>query len=262
MSGFDDASNRGREAQPETEKPGILASRRGIRSYVLRAGRMTDLQRASFATLAARWCVPYRKGEVFDRNQAFGRGEDTARGGGSGEAAFIVEIGFGMGVATADIAATLPERDFLGIEVHTPGVGKLLSEIDRRGLKNLRILHHDAVEFLESCVPAGTVSGFHIFFPDPWPKKRHHKRRLIQRPLTDLLASRLSPGGYIYFVTDWEEYAQWARDALDATPGLENRYPGAWAKRAPWRPVTKFERRALADGRAIRELWYERPDTA
>lgn len=238
------------EGFPEAEAPfidlaGMTALRRGIRSYALRAGRMTDFQRNAYETLAARWCVPFRPGESFAPETVFGR-----------KASLVMEIGFGMGLATAQIAAALPDTDFLGIEVHTPGVGKLLSEIERRSLGNLRILHHDAVEFLESCVPPGTVSGFHVFFPDPWPKKRHHKRRLIQRPLTDMLASRLAPGGYIYFVTDWEEYALWARDVLDSTPGLVNSYPGSWAERAPWRPVTKFERRALAEGRAIRELWY------
>lgn len=208
---------------------------------------MTDFQRTSYEVLAARWCEPFRPGETFDPAEAFGR-----------KAPIVIEIGFGMGLATAEIAAAKPGLDFLGIEVHTPGVGKLLSEIEGRGLTNLRILHHDAVEFLESCVRSGTVAGFHIFFPDPWPKKRHHKRRLVQRPLTDLLASRLAPGGYVYFVTDWEEYALWAREALDSTPGLENLFPGGWAERAPWRPVTKFEQRALVDGRLIRELRYER----
>lgn len=245
--------NQGRhksEDIPEAEagfpsSAGMTAGRRGIRSYALRAGRMTDFQRTSYETLASRWCVPFRPGEPFDAEAAFGR-----------EAPLVVEIGFGMGMATAEIAAALPDTNFLGVEVHTPGVGKLLSEIERRSLENLRILHHDAVEFLESCVRPGSVSGFHVFFPDPWPKKRHHKRRLIQRPLTDLLASRLAPGGYIYFVTDWEEYALWARDVLDSTPGLVNRFPGGWADRASWRRVTKFERRALTEGRAIRELWY------
>lgn len=226
----------------------VTALRRGIRSYALRAGRMTGFQRTSFETLAARWCVPFRSEEPFVPETAFGR-----------TAPFVVEIGFGMGVATAEIAAALPATNFLGIEVHTPGVGKLLSEIEKLSLRNLRILHHDAVEFLEDCVRPGSVSGFHVFFPDPWPKKRHHKRRLIQRPLTDLLASRLAPGGYLYFVTDWEDYALWARDALDSTPGLTNRFPGGWADRAPWRPVTKFERRALTEGREIRELWYVKP---
>lgn len=232
---------------PGSPDPVVPAARRGIRSYALRAGRMTDLQRSSFETLSARWCVPFRPGEPFAAEASFGRA-----------APLVVEIGFGMGAATAQIAAALPDRNFLGIEVHTPGVGKLLSEIESRGLGNLRILHHDAVEFLESCVRPLSVSGFHVFFPDPWPKKRHHKRRLIQRPLTDLLASRLAPGGYLYFVTDWEEYALWARDVLDSTPGLANPFPDGWAERAPWRPVTKFEHRALEEGRPIRELRYEK----
>lgn len=232
---------------PELPDKGGSVLRRGIRSYALRAGRMTDFQKSSYETLAVRWCIPFRAGESFDPDPLYRR-----------SAPLIVEVGFGMGAATAQIAASLPGMNFLGIEVHTPGVGKLLSEIEKQGLANLRILHHDAVEFLETCVRTGTVSGFHVFFPDPWPKKRHHKRRLIQRPLTDLLASRLKPGGYIYFVTDWEDYALWARDALDSTPGLVNKFPGVWADRAAWRPVTKFESRALREGRKIRELWYER----
>ena len=231
---------------PESPEP-FASSRRGIRSYALRAGRMTDFQRTSYETLSSRWCIPFNRDVPFDPAEFFGR-----------QAPLVLEIGFGMGLATAEISAALTDRDFLGIEVHTPGVGKLLSEIEGRGLSNLRILHHDAVEFLDYCVLPGTVSGFHVFFPDPWPKKRHHKRRLIQRPFTDLLASRLSPGGYLYFVTDWEEYAEWARDALDATPGLVNLNPGGWAARAAWRPVTKFEKRAVEDGRTIRELWFER----
>ena len=246
MDTDDTPLNRGTALPPPSDPSLLSASRRGIRSYALRAGRMTDFQRASYESLAEQWCVPFRPGEMFDPVASFGR-----------NAPLIIEIGFGMGLATAEIAEALPNLNFLGMEVHTPGVGKLLSEIEKRALKNVRILHHDAVEFLESCVEPNTVSGFHIFFPDPWPKKRHHKRRLIQRPLTDILASRLAPGGYVYVVTDWEDYALRAREALEATPGLRNTTPDAWAERAPWRPVTKFEKRALSEGRAIRELRFE-----
>lgn len=234
-------------AETNNEPDRIPALRRGVHSYVLRAGRMTDFQRDSFKRLSDTWCVYFNPGEKFDSTAVFGR-----------QAPLVVEIGFGMGIATAQIAAALPDRNFLGIEVHTPGVGKLLSEIEKRELTNLRILHHDAVEFLERNVPPCSVSGFHIFFPDPWPKKRHHKRRLVQRPFTDILGSRLAEGGYIYFVTDWEEYAAWAREALESTPGLRNKYPTGWAEKTPWRPVTKFEQRAAADGREIRELWFEK----
>ncbi|HSV55740.1 MAG TPA: tRNA (guanosine(46)-N7)-methyltransferase TrmB [Magnetospirillaceae bacterium] len=221
------------------------ASRRGIRSFALRAGRMTDFQKTSYDSLSRLWCVPFRAGTPFEPAEIFGR-----------KAPLVIEVGFGMGLATAEIAAALPDRDFLGIEVHTPGVGKLLGEIERRRLSNLRILHHDAVDFLETCVLPSSVSAFHIFFPDPWPKKRHHKRRLVQRPFTDFLASRLKPGGYLYFVTDWADYALQARESLDGTPGLTSLYPGAWAERETWRPATKFETRALAAGRAILELRY------
>lgn len=216
----------------------------GIRSYVLRSGRFTDAQKNALERLYPRYGVAWEPGRRVDSASLFGV-----------EAPFVVEIGFGMGLATADIAEALPDRSFLGLEVHAPGVGKLLSEIERRGLSNLRVLRHDAIEVVDSMLAPGSVDGFHIFFPDPWPKKRHHKRRLISPDFSAALAGRLKPGGYVYFVTDWAEYADAALAVLSATPGLANAYD-RWADREPWRPVTKFEARAIHDGRPIRELKF------
>jgi tRNA (guanine-N7-)-methyltransferase len=174
----------------------------------------------------------------------------------------VIEIGFGRGNATAQIAAGNPGVNYLGIEVFTGGVGHLLGEIRRLGLANLRIIEGDALELLAGRVPDGSVAGFHLFFPDPWPKKRHHKRRLLRRPRTDLLAAKLTPGGGICFVTDIADYALSARAELDATPGLANRFPG-FAPRQTWRPETRFEAKGTAQGREPLELVYEkRPESA
>ena len=160
-----------------------------------------------------------------------------------------------MGTATAQIAAEHPDINYIGIEVHTPGVGRLLGEIRNRDLKNLYIIEHDALEVLETMVVDGSVNGFHIFFPDPWQKKRHYKRRMIQRPRTDLLASKLAPEGYLYFVTDWQAYADSAIEELTQTPGLHNKFDG-FAPHQEWRPQTKFERKGLEQGRVINELYF------
>ena len=160
-----------------------------------------------------------------------------------------------MGTATAIIAEQNPDVNYIGIEVHTPGVGKLLGEIRAKDLKNLYIIEHDALEVLENMVVDGSVNGFHIFFPDPWQKKRHHKRRMIQRPRTDLFSKKLAPGGYLYFVTDWQEYADFALEQLTHTPGLHNKYEG-FAEHQEWRPKTKFERKGLEKDHVINELYF------
>lgn len=219
----------------------------GIRSFVLRAGRMSDAQRRSYEKLSPRFVLPYRP--VAEDRAAF-----WARAFGR-EAPLTIEIGFGMGMATSAIAEANPDKNYLGLEVHTPGVGKLLWEIERRGLENLRIVEHDAVEVLRDMAPDGGVAAFHIFFPDPWPKKRHHKRRLVTRPFTDLLARKLAPGGYAYMATDWAEYGDWALAELSSTPGLSNRY-GGFSPRQEWRPETKFERKGLAKEHEVRELYF------
>jgi len=168
----------------------------------------------------------------------------------------IAEIGFGMGAATAIIAGENPANNYLGIEVHRPGIGRLLWEIERRSLSNIRIVEHDAVEVFEKMIPPCSLEGIHLFFPDPWPKKRHHKRRLVQRPFTQTLAGRLKPRGYVYMVTDWEDYAQWALAELGATNGLVNTADGFAEPRA-WRPRTKFEHKGLAKDHQVRELFFE-----
>jgi tRNA (guanine-N7-)-methyltransferase len=219
---------------------------RGIRTYVLRSGRMTEGQKRALDELGGRYCLPFDPDRRLDFTSAFGNA-----------APVIAEIGFGMGQATWRIAADSPGNNYLGIEVHSPGVGKLLSEIAQHGLSNIRIVHHDAVETLERMVSPSSLAGIHLFYPDPWPKKRHHKRRFIRPGLAELLASRLSPGAYLYFVTDVEDYASWSIEVLGGTEGLRNRYDG-FAPRQYWRPETKFEARARRDGRGVWELVFER----
>ena len=218
---------------------------RTIKTFVLRQGRMTESQQRDYEELAGRWCIPFTKStlnyiDVFDNTNPV-----------------IIEIGFGMGQATAIIAEQNPDKNYLGIEVHTPGVGRLLGEIKKRDLHNLYIIQHDAIEVLESQIAHNSVAGFHIFFPDPWPKKKHHKRRLVQRPRTNLLASKLASGGYIYMATDWEPYAQFALEELTATESLHNSFV-SYAPHQEWRPETRFEEKGRNANHAIKELFFEK----
>jgi tRNA (guanine-N7-)-methyltransferase len=226
----------------------IDANDRGIRTYVLRSGRMTDAQSRALKTLWPRYGIEYDPSRRLDLGAAFGNANPT-----------VAEIGFGMGKATWMIAADNPAINYLGLEVHTPGVGRLLSELETHSLGNVRIVSHDAIEVFDRMIAPGSFAGLHIFYPDPWPKKRHHKRRLIRDGLAEILASRLAPGGYLYFVTDIEDYALWALDVLARTPGLRNRFE-AFAPRQEWRPATKFEAHAQRDGRQTWELIFERED--
>jgi tRNA (guanine-N7-)-methyltransferase len=221
------------------------ADRPHIRSFVLRQGRVSSAQGRHHEQDMPRWGIPYAA-HPLDLDAVFGR-----------HAATILEIGFGMGETTATIAALHPENDYLGIEVHTPGVGSLLKEIAERGLTNLRIIQHDAVEVLRDMIPADALAGVHIFFPDPWPKKRQQKRRLIQPPLVRLLASRLAPGGILHCATDWEEYAQQMLAVLSAEPLLENTAEG-YAQRPDYRPQTKFESRGLRLGHGVWDVVFRR----
>lgn len=218
-----------------------------IKTYVLRTGRMTEAQRRNYAALKATWCLPYVL-EQCDFRAIFGN-----------DAPVTVEIGFGMGTVTAHIAADNPDKNYIGIEVHKPGVGRLLGLIQSRALTNVRIIEHDAVVVLRDMIPDGSLAACHIFFPDPWPKKRHHKRRLIQRAHTALIAQKLAVGGYLYVVTDWREYAEDARSVLEQTAGLVNAYTG-FAPRQPWRSETNFERKGIRAGRASCELFFVRTD--
>lgn len=220
---------------------------RTIKTFVLRAGRMTPTQQKDYQELSGRWCIPYSDGQL-NYAQIFNNTNPVT-----------VEIGFGMGKATAIIAADNPDKNYLGLEVHRPGVGKLLGEIRRRNLENIYIVEYDALEVLEKMIPDGSVSGFHIFFPDPWPKKKHHKRRLVQRPNTDLITKKLVPRGYLYMATDWEPYAEFALEQLEQTPGLKNKYQG-FAPHQEWRPETRFEEKGLDKNHVIRELFFLRQE--
>lgn len=217
--------------------------KRTIRTYVLRKGRMTAAQQRDYKDLAQLWCIPYEQKKL-NYVEIFGNTNPVT-----------IEIGFGMGVATAEIAAAHPEINYIGIEVHTPGVGRLLGEIKSRGLKNLYIIQYDALEVLEDMITDESVSAFHIFFPDPWPKKKHHKRRLVKRPNTELFAKKLLSNGYVYMVTDWLEYAESALEELTQTPSLKNKYDG-FAEHQTWRPETKFEHKGIAAERVISELFF------
>ena len=222
-----------------------LTSHPPIRSFVLRQGRVSNAQRRAVDTLLAVYGISYAPG-VLDFESVFGRRAPT-----------ILEIGFGMGETTAVIAAAQPQNDYLGIEVHTPGVGGLLKLIAERGLHNLRIVQHDAVEVLEHMIAPAALAGAHIFFPDPRPKKRHHKRRLIQPGFVALLASRLAPGAYLHAATDWQEYAEQILAVFTAEPSLRNTVSG-FAPRPDYRPLTKFENRGLKLGHGVWDIIFKK----
>jgi tRNA (guanine-N7-)-methyltransferase len=224
--------------------PGV-AHPRAIRSFVRRAGRTTTGQARAFEQLAPRFVLPYGA-KPLDFTEVFGRAAPT-----------VLEIGFGMGEATAHIAGLMPETNFLCCEVHEPGVGALLKRIGEQGLENIRIVQHDAVEVLATMVPAQSLAGAHVFFPDPWHKLRHNKRRLVQPPLVAQLASRLSPGGYLHCATDWEPYAQQILEVLSAEPQLENTASG-FAPKPHYRPLTKFENRGLKLGHGVWDVVFKK----
>jgi len=218
---------------------------RGIKSYVLRGGRLTAAQRRSYEALSGKFIIPYECKKL-DFAGIFGNDNPA-----------IVEIGFGMGRATALIANENPDKNYIGLEIHRPGIGRLLWEIEQRPLSNVRIIEHDAAEVFQNMIPANSLAGVHIFFPDPWPKKRHHKRRLIQRPFTDCIASKLRSQGYIYMVSDWLDYATWALELLTNTEGMVNEY-GGFAEPQSWRPLTSFEKKGLDKKHEIKELFFRR----
>ncbi|HYE39527.1 MAG TPA: tRNA (guanosine(46)-N7)-methyltransferase TrmB [Ramlibacter sp.] len=229
----------------ETNTPESVPHPRGIRSYVRRAGRTTVGQAKALETLGPRFMLPYQPQPV-DLAQAFGRDAPT-----------ILEIGFGMGEATAHIASLMPEKNFLCCEVHPPGVGALLKRIGEQDLANIRIVEHDAVEVLDHMLAPAALAGVHIFFPDPWHKARHNKRRLVQPHFVAKLLPRLQPGGYIHCATDWEPYAQQMLEVLAAEPQLQNTAEG-FAPRPDYRPLTKFENRGLRLGHGVRDVVFRR----
>ena len=219
--------------------------KRHIRSYVLRQGRVTVAQQRAVDTLQPLFGIPYAA-QVTDLNEAFGR-----------TAPKILEIGFGMGDSTATIAQANPENDYLCLEVHTPGVGNLFKVIDEQQLTNIRIIQHDAVEVLRDMIADASLDGVHIFFPDPWHKARHNKRRLIQTPFIAKLMAKLKPGGYIHVATDWQDYAEQVLQVLSDEPLLKNTATD-YAPRPDYRPLTKFEQRGLNLGHGVWDLVFKR----
>ena len=216
-----------------------------IRSYVLRQGRFSRGQQRAYEELLPRFGVAYDR-KPLDLQALFGR-----------PGRVVAEVGSGMGETTARIAAENPDIDYLAIEVHAPGVGSLLRQVEERALANVRVVRHDAVEVLRDMVPEASLAGIHVFFPDPWPKKRHHKRRLVQPEFAALARDRLQPGGYLHVATDWQEYAEHVLAVLSATPGLANTAPD-FAPRPATRPETKFERRGLKLGHGVWDVIFTR----
>ena len=214
--------------------------RRTVRSYVLRQGRVTAGQERALAELMPVYGIEF-KDELLRPAAVFGR-----------EAPLVLEIGSGMGDTTAQIAKARPDTDFVAVEVHGPGIGSLLKLIGKEQLKNLRVIRHDALEVLEKMIPDGALAAIHLFFPDPWPKKRHHKRRLVQAAFAALAVRKLAPGGYLHAATDWEDYASQMVEVLMAQPGL-HRENGAHA-----RPSTKFELRGLKLGHKVHDFLFRR----
>lgn len=218
---------------------------RRLKSFVKRGGRTTDGQARAFAELGPLYLLPYRE-ETLDLAAAFGR-----------EAPTVLEIGFGMGEATAHIATVRPDTNFLCCEVHEPGVGALLKRIGEKSIPNIRICAHDAVEVLDHMLQPATLAGVHVFFPDPWHKKRHNKRRLIQAEFVTKLAQHLRSGGYIHCATDWQPYAEQMLEVLSAEPLLRNT-AADYAPKPDYRPLTKFENRGLKLGHGVWDLVFER----
>ena len=237
---------------PETtpQQAGDAPYMRTIKSYVLRAGRTGPGQVRAYEQYGPKYLLNYRP-QPLDVAAAFGR-----------SAPLILEIGFGMGSATAHIAQQRPQDNFLACEVHEPGVGALLKLIGEGGIENIRILRHDAVEVLDHMLPEQSLDGVHIFFPDPWHKSRHHKRRLIQGPFVNRLARHLKPGGILHLATDWEPYAEQMHAVLSAEPLLANTTaapgPHGCAPKPDYRPLTKFENRGLKLGHGVWDLLYRR----
>jgi len=234
-----------------------------IKSFVRRAGRVTTGQTKAFAAHGATYLLPYQS-STLDFVAAYAV-DERARGSNDSQIRpTILEIGFGMGEATAHIAALLPDINFLGCEVHEPGVGGLLKRIGEQNLHNIRICAHDAVEVIDHMLPLQSLHGVHIFFPDPWHKKKHNKRRLIQSPLIAKLAARLKLGGYIHCATDWQPYAEQILEVLSAEPLLKNSAPAehpellGYAPKPHYRPLTKFENRGIQLGHGVWDLVFER----
>jgi tRNA (guanine-N7-)-methyltransferase len=216
-----------------------------IKSYVIRLGHYTAAQKKAYEKLSGAHIIAFSQ-ENLGYEKIFGNKNGVT-----------LEIGFGSGIATAVIASENLDKNYLGIEVHRPGIGRLLWEIKKRGILNIKIIEYDAVQVLEKMIPASSLDAVHVFFPDPWPKKKHRKRRLIQRPFTEKLANCLKHNGYFYMVTDSEDYAHHALEELSACNILKNNYED-FAPPQSWRPRTRFEQKGLEKNHAIRELFFFR----
>ena len=219
---------------------------RGIRSYVLRAGRITPAQKRALDELLPRYGIPYAPASL-DLDRVFGRAAPR-----------VLEIGFGNGDTLVELAAQSPGRDFIGVEVHPPGVGHCLLEVESRGIANVRVIAHDAVEVLAHQIASASLDEVLLYFPDPWPKKRHHKRRIVQPAFAALVADRLKPGGCFKLATDWEPYAAWMLDVLNAAPDLENASATGGCIEQTERGATRFERRGRRLGHSVFDLEYRR----
>lgn len=235
---------------PPNETSDSDLKNRRIRSFVLRQGRLTKGQERALQEVWPQFGVEYAE-KLLDLNAVFNRVESKK----------ILEIGFGMGESTAKIAQTLPECDFLAAEVHMPGVGSLLKLIQEGSISNIRVIQHDVVEVLQHMIADASLNGVHIFFPDPWHKKRHHKRRLIQAEFIKQLCAKLKVGAYIHVATDWQEYAEWVLDVLKAEPQLQNTaidLTQGYAEKPSYRPLTKFENRGIKLGHGVWDLVFVR----
>jgi len=232
---------------PQSIDAQTAAAYRPVRSFVRRAGRQSLAQKRAITDLAPRYCIDYQPA-LLDYAAAFGRA-----------APVVLEIGFGMGETTAAIAAAHPDVDFIAVDVHDPGVGSLLARIDAQSLTNLRIIRHDAVDVVANMIAPASLGGVHVYFPDPWPKKRHHKRRLLKPGFVHALALRLRIDGYFHAATDWQAYADEILAACDGEPLLANTAAAqGFAPRPAWRPQTKFETRGLKLGHAVSDILFKR----
>ena len=230
------------------DKTTEIPYQRTIRSFVIRAGRLTTGQAKAYASFGTDFLIPYQP-EQLNVEAAFGRVAPT-----------ILEIGFGMGEATAHIASVRPNDNFLCCEVHAPGVGALLKRTGEQAISNIRIIQHDAVEVLDHMIADASLDGIHIFFPDPWHKARHNKRRLIQAPFVTKLASKLKAGGYLHAATDWQNYAEQILEVLSAETGLKNTaiHASGYAEKPDYRPLTKFENRGIKLGHGVWDVVFRK----
>lgn len=230
-----------------TSAEGETKHMRTVRSFVLRTGRMTEGQQRAMDEQWPALGLELKDGSL-DIAAAFNR-----------EAPVILEIGFGMGDSLIQMAQAQPEKNYIGIEVHTPGVGRLMNNITELGLTNIRIYAEDAVEVLKDCIPDGSLDGLQLFFPDPWHKARHHKRRIVQPSFAESLRGKLKLGGVFHMATDWQNYAEHMMDVMSAAPGYSNTAgDGQYSPQPEWRPVTKFQRRGEKLGHGVWDLMFER----